>query len=675
MKLIRAIAIAAAAVALTGLIDPGAASARPKTCFGKRINRVISGSNRTVHLEWGDTAWIAGDRVTVKGASNSYICADRGRQYIHTAKGTSKVATGDGDDIVVLYPVSTRNVVKAGLGNDRVIGARGNDVIYASPRKNPRNLPDRDLVSANGGNNRIHDYSGQGNQLKGGPGHDDIYSLGRAVSVIHAGGGNDRIFSTGGRTKSGRIEQLFGERGNDLLNASRRPNNGSAYLDGGLGDDKVIGSNSPDTVIFQSGVNTINTKRGDDLVVMSSKGKAKLDGGPGNDTVSFAMHTPPGYRHWNGVHVDLGKSGMQNVARRFFSFRSFENVSGSPFDDFLFGRPGVKNVLRGGLGNDVLAGNGGGSVADGGLGNNQCDGFSQMHYCNNDSPGRPDGSKPVVDIDESGILTVLGSNGSDQVRVGYDILTATYRVKLDRPAIASGLCDAFSSGGELVNCPADMEMLNGIAINGNVGNDRLTIESSVPATVTSALNGGSGRNILTGGRTKDFIMTGEGNSAGSVLMGGSNSDMLYVNDRVTIKAGPGNDAVKATRVCVGARISGGKGKDNLVFVGARHGVNANLQRGTAFWNAKARCDHRLKMARDFEGLEGTRFSDRLTLGRKLKTQGRDRSLLGREGHDTLNSRNGYRDTVSTGSGDCRTNRVIADRSDKVICGWGSSAAR
>jgi hypothetical protein len=48
-------------------------------------------------------------------------------------------------------------------------------------------------------------------------------------------------------------------------------------------------------------------------------------------------------------------------------------------------------------------------------------------------------------------------------------------------------------------------------------------------------------------------------------------------------------------------------------------------------------------------------------GRRLKAQGRKRSLLGREGRDVavLNSRNGDQATVTTGAGG-RKNRVIAE---------------
>ena len=81
------------------------------------------------------------------------------------------------------------------------------------------------------------------------------------------------------------------------------------------------------------------------------------------------------------------------------------------------------------------------------------------------------------------------------------------------------------------------------------------------------------------------------------------------------------------------------------------------------------CSRQMSIDGDVESLEGTKYNDVLILGKKKKSQGRKRSLLGREGIDTLNSKNGQRDTVTTGGGG-RKNKVISDNKDKVIYGWG-----
>lgn len=646
---------------------PGVADARPKKCFGKKINRVVTGSSKTVRLKYRDVAWIAGDRVTVIGKPYSRICADRGRQTVRAGKGRSLTSTGADDDRIVLHRSSNRNVVKAGLGNDTIRGSNGHDFLDASPKRNPRGLPDRDTVHGLGGNDRIRDWSGEGNHLYGNTGSDRIHSLGDSVSTVFGGNGTDFIFSNGGISSSGRMERLFGERGNDRLKADRAPTNGPAFLDGGSGDDWLHGTSRDDTVIVHSGITKIATGAGDDLIVATSRGAVTVDGGPGRDTLSFATHTPPGHGGRSGVTVDLQAGTSAGAVR--YSLTGIEDVNGSPFDDLLSGRVGTENHLSGGLGNDLLSGEAAdGDTADGGLGVNECDGFRQAVNCGQESPGHDDESQPVVDIDEGGVLTVMGSRFADQISIGYEAATGRYRVSLGAPGVASGLCTGLASGGRTAHCRADVNNLNGILVYGNDGDDRITVESSVPASVTTTINGGAGKNVLTGGRTKDYLLTAEGRSAGSVLNGRGNLDVIYVNDDVVARGGDGPDVIHAGNLCVGGRADGGKGSDNVVFAGARRGVDADLGRGTARWVDGA-CRQPLRIARNVESLEGSKHADRLTLGPKFRTQASKRSLLGREGRDVLNSRNGVRDTVTTGGG-ARKNRVISDRKDKVVWGWG-----
>ena len=460
--------------------------------------------------------------------------------------------------------------------------------------------------------------------------------------------------------------RLFGERGNDRLKADRSPTNGPAFLDGGSGDDWVYGTDRGDTVVFHSGITKVATGPGDDLIVSTSRGVATIDGGPGRDTMSYAAHTPPGYRGASGVMVDLSAGTSVGAVR--YSLKGIEDVSGSPFDDRIIGADGVANRISGGLGDDHLTGRpADGDTADGGRGQNRCEGFRQAVNCGQDSPGGDQG-RTVVDIDEGGVLTVMGSRSADRVAIGYDLAAGRYRVELGAPGVASGLCDGLAGGGRTITCPADVNRLNGILAYGNDGDDRIEIGASVPGTVTTTIDGGRGRNQLLGGRTKDYVLTAAGGSAGSVLEGRGNLDVLYVNDDVTARGGEGSDVIHAGRVCVGGLADGGPGNDNVVFAGADRGVDADLARGTARW-VQGACARPLRISRDVESLEGSRHGDRLTLGHRLPQQGRKRSLLGRDGRDVLNARNGVRDTVTTGGGG-RRNKVIADRKDKVVWGWG-----
>ena len=289
--------VAAVAVGflVAGLPEP--AQAAPSKCFGKKINKVVKGNNKKVKLGFKDVAWIAGNKVTVIGKPFSTICADAGIQIVRAGKGLSKTSTGAGNDRIYIGK-SSNSIAEGGLGNDLIVGSKGHDKIYASPKKNPKGVSDTDTVRGKGGNDRIYDYSGEGNQLYGLAGTDQIHSLGDAVSTVHGGDGSDFIYSTGGETDSGRVEKLFGERGNDRLNGDRTPGNGPVLLDGGAGDDWLNGGRFADTAIVHSGIVKIDMGGGDDLIVAASGGRVTMDGGGGRDAVSWATHTPQGNRNY-----------------------------------------------------------------------------------------------------------------------------------------------------------------------------------------------------------------------------------------------------------------------------------------------------------------------------------------------------------------------------------------
>lgn len=646
---------------------PGEAEARPKKCFGKKINRVVTGKNKTVRLKFKDVTWVAGKGVKVIGKPYSRICAGPGRQTIKAGKGKSFTDAGPGNDRIILHPSSNMNKAYGGLGNDVITGSNGHDYLYGGPKRNPRGAADRDVINGRGGNDHIFDYSGEINTLLGGKGSDRIHSLGDSVSILRGGKGTDFLYSNGGKTSSGRMEMLFGERGNDRLNASRKPGNGPAYFDGGNGDDWVYGTSEDDTIIFQSGITKVEAGAGDDLIVATSIGSARLNGGPGRDRISFAAHTPPGYRGSNGVLIDLAR-GYAQGSRGQSTLSGIEEVMGSSFDDQIIGRPGHAERLDGGLGDDLIRGQyQDGDQADGGLGQNTCEGLRTQVNCNEGSPGRNNFSQALVDIDEAGVLTVVGSNGADRIGVSYGGGSPHYTVKLAAKGLPSGRCYTPDQGpGTVVHCPVDRNRMNGMLIYGHRGDDRIEVGYSVPATVTTSINAGTGSSVVLGGKGRDQLSSEPG-SAGTVLNGRKGGDDIRLLDAISAKGGPGHDVIQTTNPCSGATIDGGPGTDNMVFAGSPRGVEANLSKG--FARLKGGCAKPLKLRPTLESLEGSAHDDHLVIGpRRRQQQGRS-SMLGRGGIDVLDSKNGRLDSIITGDGG-RSNKVIRDRIDKIVFGWG-----
>ena len=656
----------ASVLLFAGLHQPSPASAAPKKCFGKKVNTVVNGNNRTVRLGFRDVAWIAGNKVTVIGKPYSVICAGAGSQTVRAGKGRNLTDTGAGNDRIFMGK-SSMSIARGGLGNDVIVGSKGHDFIYGSPKRVPKGAADRDTIRGMGGNDRIFDYGGIGNQLYGLEGTDRIYSLGRAISSTFGGTGPDLLHSDGGLTASGREEKLFGERGNDKLNANLPRSDGPAFLDGGSGDDWLRGTSFADTVILNAGIKKVDTGAGDDLIISTSAGRMSIDAGPGSDTISYATHTPS-QRQFSGVSVDLRAGVAQGVNTH--SLNSVENVVGSSFEDTIIGRPGVKNQIDGGLGDDELTGQSSdGDIGDGGLGRNNCSGFAQTDFCGENSPGNVGSSRVVLDTGVSGVLTVRGRAAGDRIVIGYDRKKNEYRVSADSSPVVSGRCQTASASSTMAICPANQNNLNGVLIYGGAGGDRLSIARSVPAFVTTTIDGGSGKNVLTGGRTRDVI-SADGSNSGTVINGGGNPDELYLSPGGTINGGAGTDVLHSREPCDGGRVFGGSGTDNLVFAGASRGVRATLAGFARYVDGP--CARQIKVGADIESLEGSRFRDVLTLGPKLKSQARTRGLLGREGFDVLNAKNGARDWIITGP-QGRRNKVTADRFDNVTLGWGSAA--
>ncbi len=632
-------------------------------CFGKKVDRVIKANNITAYSKYRETVYIVGDNVTLKAKPETTVCADQGEQIVFAGKGRPQVSTGRGNDKIYLSDASSKSIVLAGSGNDQVYGSRGPDTIWGSDQKE-FSATDNDKIISHGGNDRVYDYAGK-NIIYTKNGIDKVWSLKKSESDIFAGNGSDYIYSNGGEGQG--FERLYGERGNDRLLADTEPSSGRAFLDPGPGDDWVRGTSKDDVILFQSGIKKINALDGNDLVLLTSKGAATIYGGLGVDTVSLALHTPPGY--WQlegGVLVDLANNQLYGHNR--LGIDSFENVIGSSFADRIIGKSGVNNQISSGLGDDSLYGNRNDQdFLDGGLGVNFCRDYFQDQNCNASSPGNFADDNVLTEIDQSGVLTVFAKDGDDDLNVSYNKATSNYKIKSTQTAIPSGLCQKIDLD---IVCPAQASNLNGLLLYSGKGDDRVEIDQSVPNTLTTNLDGGSGVNQIIGGNSKDTILTELNNSAGSTLFGRAGVDNIYINDDLLVSGGEGTDVLHAKYPCIGGQVSGGPERDNLVFAGASSGVWASLGEGLARYR-EGNCLKPLIIDKTVEGLEGSAHNDHLIIGQKFSSQDGPGQLLGREGIDILDSRNGDKDTVTTGSGG-KNNQVIADKIDKIIWGWGAS---
>ncbi|MGD9734561.1 MAG: calcium-binding protein [Solirubrobacterales bacterium] len=160
---------------------------------------------------------------------------------------------------------------------------------------------------------------------------------------------------------------------------------------------------------------------------------------------------------------------------------------------------------------------------------------------------------------EKSVTVVLaGDDFGNSISIG---LTA------DRRQYAIESADPLAVGGELCWHPEGREdgllceaaAIAGFEVNGNGGDDALSLEATVPVPAT--LRGGPGDDRLSGGAGNDRLVGGAGNDR---LVGGAGNDSLFGGSgEDQLSGGPGDD-----------RLLGGGGMDTLL---GGSGVNEVVQ--------------------------------------------------------------------------------------------------
>lgn len=160
---------------------------------------------------------------------------------------SADVITGDSDN----------NAILAGGGDDHVSGGAGNDLIFGEAGNDEIEGNDgNDVLVGNGGNDTIYGRTGA-DTVEGGSGNDELFlgagddesgtltgndepddALSSFLQVgddlVHGGQGNDQIFDRRG------ANALFGDAGDDYVDALDDGDVSPDTVDGGAGDDRVV---------------------------------------------------------------------------------------------------------------------------------------------------------------------------------------------------------------------------------------------------------------------------------------------------------------------------------------------------------------------------------------------------------------------------------------------------
>ena len=563
-----------------------------------------------------------------------------------------------------------------------------------------------DRVDGGGGNDRICTGGGD-DQIAGGTGSDRV-DAGPGADSVEGGNGSDWVIGGIGR------DSLIGNRGNDQLFGGAGDRD---FVNGGLGDDGALdgGAGDFDQVIGGVGNDKLFGGAGVGDVLRSDRGGDLVDGGPGaHDTASFAVSGLGGtVLGGEGVRVDLaaGSSSQDGEDR----LSGIEDVIGTPFSDVIRGDSQV-NALYGGGGTDELVGVGPGDSAFGGLGDDVCRDFATRDSCERTehggiSPelleiasGRRQGG-PVLEVDLAGglaassLTAVVRGPAYLREKPGISVQVAfaggAWILRQAQIPIEVGDGCVLVNAAE-VSCPIAGQP-DAVLIGGSGGDDSLTIDPGVPASISASIQGDVGSDLVVGGPGDDNLTGAPADTPRphDVVLGGAGDDAL--TSGVELHGGPGSDLLIAS-VCAGQDVDGGGGIDSVSFARQLYlpGVEAEIG-GIAGLAPVTHGKHPTPggcptefsllptyIRNSIESIEGSPKDDvlignaarNILLGRggddRVLGQGGDDflvggtgrdELLGGPGPDRLYARDGVRDKgVDCGMGP-RGGAAIVDRSD------------
>ena len=277
--------VTSAPVSANLTVSPGAAGTGDDVLIGGTGNDVMFGGNgndtfKVTGSGDGFDLFHGGDGVdTILGSSgNDAIGFDKlfgpanSVEAIDGGAGFDVLRGSDAADKLDFSATALTSVerIDGGAGKDSIVGSAGNDVIVGGTGN--------DILSGGGGDDTfLIAGAGQGaDTFDGGAGHDAIFGaigddviglLGafgpdNSVEAIVGGGGFDVIVGTDGAenydfsatTLTG-IAQIQGGRGNDVIIGSA----GDDVIVGGRGNDRLTGGDGADTFVFDAanGQNTV----------------------------------------------------------------------------------------------------------------------------------------------------------------------------------------------------------------------------------------------------------------------------------------------------------------------------------------------------------------------------------------------------------------------------------
>jgi len=438
-----------------------------------------------------------------------------GDDILRGAGGNDTLIGGDGNDAADYGYLSTGvSIALDSLGAATVVAVPGSDVDQLIAIENIIGTAFDDTLNG----------SSQANWLMGGAGHD----------VLNGDDGNDALVGGAGN------DTIEGGAGSDLVDYSYATSNLNIVLSSAnnpttvavaAGDidvlrnlEHVVGGSGNDTILGNSGSNSLSGGDGDD-VLRGRGSNDSLYGGNGFDVASF--------EDYSSVSVALAASSfVANVTVTHVSgtvpisaamqFASIEGLLGTNTNDTLSGNE-THNWLSGGAGSDLLAGGFGNDTLIGGAGNDTLNGGAGLDWISFE------GLAAGVNVNlQTGVVTgdgtdvvssiegVIGTGFADTIVGGAGNDTIEGGAGSDSLAGGAGSADLVSylsvaNGGVSVDLSSSNKT-GVVIVNGSpVETDSLAdFEGAIGTRFNDTLIGGTGNDVFSGNFGADNISGGSG---------------------------------------------------------------------------------------------------------------------------------------------------------------------
>ena len=485
----------------------------------------------------------SGNDTITGGDGNDTLIGGDGNDLIIGGRGNDTAQLGAGDDTFVWNPGDGSDVVEGQDGIDTLVfnGANINEKIDISANGSRVRLT-RDIgtvtmdlngiehiqLNALGGadNITVNDLSGTGVtqvaiDLASPPGS-GAGDLAADSVTVNATKGDDVIEvlgQDGSLTVAGLPELVTisaseatdalvvaGGAGNDTLSAMTLPAlNTMLTLDGGAGNDVLLGSRGDDRLLGGDGKDFVDGNQGNDIALLGAGDDVfQWDPGDGSDTVEGEAGTDT--LVFNGANINERMDISANGERARLT-RDIGNIT--------MDLNGVENI-------EVNARGGADTVTVNDLTGTDVKQVA-IDLAGTPGSGQGDGAADSV--------TVNGTGGNDHITVASS----------GASVVVNGLAAQVTIAG----AEPDKDSL---VVNGAAGNDTINASALTAGQINLTINGDAGDDVITGSQGDDQVIGGQGSD--TALLGAGNDTFIW-------NPGDGSDTV-----------DGQAGNDTLQFNGA-----------------------------------------------------------------------------------------------------------